>query len=297
VAEYDKVIPPGKEGKVEVKIDHKKIFPGMVEKSFTVLTNDPDNKQFFLVVQGNVKKVLDVSRDLSWAGFADENFKLEATITDLLSTPIDITGYKWDQSSIDKGIDQRVGVKIETIEKGRKYLLKIWKKKELIPDRFVSDITLLTDYPKMKEKTLKLSVVVAHDVELHPDRLYFGEIVLPPGATRSYERSFSIVAARGDSLKVLKVVPNRKDITVNMKELQPGKSYQGTVSIRPESRIGQYMGSIKIYTNYPNYKELNLDIVGSVRVSDESSTGGVTPGKVGEAEQSKSKGADQGKKK
>jgi hypothetical protein len=286
VAEYDKVIPPGKEGKVEVKIEGKKIFPGMVEKSFTVMTNDPDNKQFFLVVQGNVKKVFEISKELSWAGFADEEFKIEAIITNLLTTPVNISGFKWDQGSKDRGLDQRIGVKLDTIEKGKKYRLRVWRKKELPPDRMVADIILMTDYPKLKEKTLKLSVVVAHDVELHPERLFFGEMVLPPGATKPFDRTFNIIAARGDSLKILKVVPNRKDITVNIKELIPGKSFQGTVSIRPESRIGQYFGSMKIHTNYTKYKELNLDIVGSVRVGP------------GDSPQSSMQGeATQGKKK
>ena len=266
MAEYDKVIPPGKEGKVQVKIDGKKIFPGMVEKSFTVLTNDPANKQFSLIVQGNVKKVFEVSKELSWAGFADEEFKIEAIITNLLTTPVNILGVKWDQGSKDKGLDQKIGVKLDTIEKGKKFRLKVWKKKELPPDRLVADLILTTDYPKLKEKILKLSIVVAHDVELHPERLFFGEMILPPGATKPFDRTFNIIAARGDSLKILRVVPNRKDISVNIKESLPGKSYQGTVSIRPESKIGQYFGSVKIFTNYEKYKEINLDLVGSVRV-------------------------------
>lgn len=279
MAEYDKVVPPGKEGKVAVKIDGKKIFPGMVEKSFTVMTNDPDNKQFFLVVQGNVKKVFEVSKELSWVGFADEEFKVEAIITNLLTTPVNILGFKWDQGSKDKGLDQKIGIKLDTIEKGQKYRLKLWRKKELPPDRVVADIVLMTDYPKLKEKVLKLSIVVAHDVELHPERLFFGEMILPPGATKPFDRTFNIIAARGDSLKILKVVPNRKDITVNIKELMPGKSYQGTVSIRPESRIGQYFGSMKIYTNYPKYKEINLDLVGSVRVGEGDAPQTTTQGK------------------
>lgn len=279
MAEYDKVVPPGKEGKVAVKIDGKKIFPGMVEKSFTVMTNDPDNKQFFLVVQGNVKKVFEVSKELSWVGFADEEFKVEAIITNLLTTPVNILGFKWDQGSKDKGLDQKIGIKLDTIEKGQKYRLKLWRKKELPPDRLVADIILMTDYPKLKEKVLKLSIVVAHDVELHPERLFFGEMILPPGATKPFDRTFNIIAARGDSLKILKVVPNRKDITVNIKELMPGKSYQGTVSIRPESRIGQYFGSMKIYTNYPKYKEINLDLVGSVRVGVGDASQATTEGK------------------
>jgi hypothetical protein len=64
---------------------------------------------------------------------------------------------------------------------------------------------------------------------------------------------------------------------VKIQELQPGKSYRGTVWVRPTSRLGQYAGSIKFYTNYPKYKELVLDVVGSVRVGDSSDN--APPGK------------------
>jgi hypothetical protein len=105
-------------------------------------------------------------------------------------------------------------------------------------------------------------------VEVYPDRLYFGEMVIPAGATKAFDRTFNIVAARGDSLKILKAVPNRDDMTVKIQELQPGKSFRGTVWIRPSSRLGQYAGAVKIYTNNPKYKELVLDIVGSIRVGE-----------------------------
>ena len=50
MADFDKVIPPGQEGKVNIKIDGKKLFPGMFEKNFAVSTNDPQNQQFSLTV-------------------------------------------------------------------------------------------------------------------------------------------------------------------------------------------------------------------------------------------------------
>jgi hypothetical protein len=33
--------------------------------------------------------------------------------------------------------------------------------------------------------------------------------------------------------------------------------------------IGQYLGSVKIYTNYPGYRELPVDVVGSVRQAEQ----------------------------
>ena len=277
MADFDKVIPPGQEGKVNIKIDGTKLFAGLFDKNFSVTTNDPQNKQFALTVQGTVKRVFEFSREMRWAGFVDEDMKMETIITNALPTPVNITSARWAEDVKTKGIDEKIGLKLETIERGKKYRLKIWKKKELAPDNFVTNIVLTTDYPKLKEKNVALAITIMNDVELHPVKLYYGEMVIPAGATQAFEKTFNVVAARGDSLKVLSAVASRDDITVNIQEVRPGQSYRGTVWVRPTSRLGQYTGSIKIRTNYSKHKELVLDIVGSVRVGNSSE--GASPGK------------------
>ena len=268
MADYDKVIPPGQEGKVNIKIDGKKLFPGMFEKSFTVKTNAPDNTQFVLVVTGTVKKVFEFSREMRWSGFVDDKFSFEVIVTNLLATPINITNVRWADDAAAKGLPEKIGLKLETIEKGKKYRIKLLKKKDLAPENFVANIVLTTDFPKIKERSVPMSIIVQKEVEIYPDRLYFGEMVIPPGATKAFDRSFNIVAVRGDSLKIRNAVPNRDDMTVKIQELQPGKSFRGTVWIRPSSRLGQYAGSIKIYTNSPKTPEIILDVVGSIRVGE-----------------------------
>jgi hypothetical protein len=268
VADYDKVIPPGQEGKVNIKIDGKKLYPGMFEKAFTVKTNDPDNAQFVLTVAGTVKKAFEFSREMRWSGFVDDQFKFEVDITSLLDTPVNITNARWADDTAAKKLAEKIGLKLETIEKGKKYRLKLFKKKNLIPENLVANIVFTTDFAKIKEKSVPMSILIQKEVEIYPDRIYLGEMIIPPGATKAFDKSFNIVAARGDSLKIIKAVPNREDMTVRIQELQPGKSFRGTVTVRPDSRLGQYAGSIKIYTNNPKQPELILDIVGSIRVGE-----------------------------
>ncbi len=268
MADFDKVIPPGKEGKVNVKIDGKKLFPGLIDKQFTVKTNEPNNSQFVLAVTGTVKRAFEFSREMRWSGFVDDKFSFEVLVTNVLETPVAVTGIRWADDAAAKGLADKIGLKVETVEKGKKYRIKMWQKKELAPETVMANVVLTTDSPKLKEKSMPMSIIVQKDVEVYPDRLYFGEMIIPAGATKAFDRTFNVVAARGDSLKILKAVPNRDDMTVKIQELQPGKSFRGTVWIRPSSRLGQYAGAVKIYTNNPKYKELILDIVGSIRVGE-----------------------------
>jgi hypothetical protein len=273
VADFDKAIPPGKEGKINIRIDGKKLFPGMFEKNFAVSTNDPENAQFNLTVQGTVKRAFEFSHDLKWTGFIDDRLDLETDITNLLATPVDILSARWVEDGRFADIDSKLGLKLETIEKGKRYHLKIWNKKPLDPLSGVITLALATDYPKLKEKLVQVSITVSKDVDVLPPTLYYGEMLIPPGATKAFDRTFTVVAQRGDSLKILKAIPSRDDITVKLQEVQPGKSYRGTVWVRPTARLGQYTGTVKIYTNYPKFKELTVDLVGSVRVGDEGSGG------------------------
>jgi hypothetical protein len=187
---------------------------------------------------------------------------------------MNITSARWDDDGKAKGLVEKIGVKLDTMERGRKYRLTVWKKTDLAPESVVSNIILATDNPKLREKIVPVAFTIMNDVELHPQRLYYGEMLIPPGASKAFERTFNIIAARGDSLKVLKAVSSRDDMTVKIQELMPGKSYRGTVLVRPTSKIDKFAGSITVFTNYPKYREVVLDVVGSVRVGTGSESSG-----------------------
>ncbi|MCK4235759.1 MAG: hypothetical protein KAX38_01485 [Candidatus Krumholzibacteria bacterium] len=266
MADFDKVIPPGEEGEIKVKIHGRKIRPGHFNKGYTVKTNDPKRSRVILSIVGDIKKVFGFSNDMSISGFVDEDMKLETIITNLIETPINITDFKWSGKAVDYArLKDKLGVKLETIEKGRKYRLKVWNKENLSPGHYMGDIVLMTDFDKLKEKTIAVRFTVTPDVEVHPRTIHLGEMLVPEGMSKSFDRNFRVIAARGDSLKVLSVIPDREDVTVKIQEIEPGKAYRGTIRIRPQSTVGRYSASLKIITNYPGYEELKLRVKGIVR--------------------------------
>jgi hypothetical protein len=266
VADYDKVIPPGKEGKVNIRIDGKKLTnAGRFDKTFTVRTNDPANPEFVLVAHGSIRKAFEIAGEMRLSGFTEEKLKFEGEVTNLLDKPVNILSARFVEGDPGRALDQKLGLKLETIEKGKKYRIRVWNKAPLKPDNFVTSILLTTDNPELKEKAVPFAVSIMNDVDVQPERVIYGEMVITPDGPKSFDRTFTIVAQRGDSLKIVKAVPNRKEITVTFREVTPGKMYQGTVWVAPGEQIGPFLGSIKIYTNYKRYRELNLDVVGSVR--------------------------------
>ena len=267
MADFDKVIPPGTEGKINVKIYGHKIFPGHFKKSYTVTTNDPENERILLSLAGDVVKVFETSSEIAVTGFSDDDLKKEVILTNTLDRPIHLSGYRWSETTRSSPeLDDKLGVLLETIEKGRKYRLKVWNKERLDPGHYLGDLFLKSDFEGLGEKKVMVRFTVTPDVEVHPKTVIMREMIVDEGTSKSFDKKITIIAARADSLKILKIVPDREDITVNVQEIVPGKSFRCTIRLRPPTETGRYLGMLKIYTNYPGYEEIPVNITGTVRV-------------------------------
>ena len=266
MADFDKVVPPGKEGKINVKIYGHKIFPGHFKKSYTVTTNDPENERIVLTLAGDVVKVFEVSSELAITGFKDEDLKKEVILTNQLDTPINLTDYRWsERQRSSPELSDKIGVELKTIEKGRKYRLTVWNRVPLEPGHYLGDLYLKSDFEGLTEKKLLVRFTVTPDVEVHPKTVIMREMIVEEGTTKSFDKKITIIAARADSLKILKIEPDRDDITVNVQEIVPGKSFRCTIRLRPPTETGRYLGTLKIHTNYPGYEVMPVNITGTVR--------------------------------
>ncbi len=267
MADFDKVIPPGKEGKISVKIHGHKIFAGHFKKTYTVTTNDPENEHIVLTLAGDVVKVFDVSSDIALTGFSDENLKKEVILTNRLEKPIQLEDYRWAETVRNSPeMGKLISVKLEPIELGRKYRLTVWNKEQLDPGHYLGEIFIKSDFEGLAEKKILVRFTITPDVEVHPNKIFMREMIVEKGTSKSFDKKITIIAARADSLKILSVVPDREDITVNVQEIVPGKSFRCTIRLRPPSETGRYLGTLKIHTNYPGYEELPVNITGTVRI-------------------------------
>jgi hypothetical protein len=268
VADYDKVIPSGSEGKISVKLVGSKLHPGNFKKSFTVKTNDPENAKTILYVMGNIKKVFQVSKALSLSGYMGDILEDEIVITTALDEPVNLTGYRWSEKGRDREIlEKGIDVKITPIEKGKKYRIETRMKEPLPPKQYFSDLFITTDFEKIPEKKLPFRLQVMEDVELHPSTVYMRELHVPEGTTKSFDKVVSVIASRGDSLKILDIIPSDDTMTWNIREVRPGKAFTCRFQVRPPAVPGKYEASLKFITNYPGYEELVVPIKGSVRIT------------------------------
>lgn len=264
MADYDEAILPGQEGKIKLILKGSRIHPGLNKKGFTVTTNDPENRKVLLFVSAKINKVFDVSKNIALAGFSGEDLETETMITNVLTEPIRIIDHRWAENSkeLEKYKD-KIAIKIEEVEKGKKYQLILKKKEEIEPGRYMGELVLITDFEKLKEKKVNVMLTVNPIVEVNPKKIMYSETGIREGEANVFEKKFYLMAAKGDSLKVLKVIPSRDDIEVDINERNPGKVYEGIVKVKPTESIRDYIASIKIFTNYPGYEELEVTVQGS----------------------------------
>ena len=52
-ANFDKVVSPGKEGGITLKVEHTEVYKGEVVKTAEVTTNDPEHQTFTLTLRAN----------------------------------------------------------------------------------------------------------------------------------------------------------------------------------------------------------------------------------------------------
>lgn len=210
-----------------------------------------------------------MSKSLNLSGFAKEKLKLESIISIKIPEEINITGWHWSEKSKDFDfLCENIGVDLQSMEPGRRYSLKLWTKENADPGRYIGDLMLETDFKDISEKKMLFSLTITPDVQLTPRTVIMREMRLSGGKTKNFEKRVSVIAARGDSLQLLEVIPDRDDITVNVRETRPGKAFSCIISIRPPAKSGKYEATVTFITNYPGYEKLVLPIKGMVRVID-----------------------------
>jgi len=142
VAQFDKAIPPGGEGKITLKV-HTRGYQGTIHKSATVKTNDPNRKQFLLRIKGTVQVAVHVSpRHIQLRGKIDEPVTRTAEIRAELERPLELTPHQFT-------LKDKVTYSIQEIEKGKRYEVRFTSLPGASHYRGV--LRLKTNYPEKPE--------------------------------------------------------------------------------------------------------------------------------------------------
>lgn len=119
VADYDRVIPPGGQGKLTLTIKPYSVMRDFLKQT-KVKLNDPAKPELELTAKGYVQPIIEIQPNhiVRLRGKVDEDVRGQVRFISHLAAPWQITG-------VDNNIPQRVAVNLKTEEPGKVYVLEV----------------------------------------------------------------------------------------------------------------------------------------------------------------------------
>ncbi len=119
VPSYDKTIPPGGQGEITLSIKPYSVIH-QFHKDTTVTTNDPENREFHLVLTGNALPFIEIepSHIVRLRGKTGEEVRGQVKFISHLPGPFKITGYQTN-------IPDKIEISLKAVEPDRVYVLEV----------------------------------------------------------------------------------------------------------------------------------------------------------------------------
>lgn len=249
MARFDRVISPGGEGKISLKIDSSH-FQGRIHKSAVVFSNDPQKPRITLSLKGTIKSAISMqpSGVVSFRGPAGE----------IPSQTIDITSNAgpFHIKKLESNLDKDISYQIKTIKEGQHYQLTVANKAG--PGNYGGSIKINTDLAKKPVVTVLVFGNILGEVSVRPQAIMVGK--LSPGQP-PHSAKVLVVRENKKPFHIKKLSYDKQLITVTQQALPEGKGYSLEVSPKLENipagtRREQTVLSI----------ETDADIKGSLKV-------------------------------
>ncbi|HEX6898901.1 MAG TPA: DUF1573 domain-containing protein [Thermoanaerobaculia bacterium] len=264
VAEYDKVIAPGKTGKVHAEIDTV-TFNGAIAKGVSVFTNDPATPEMELTVRAKVEPYIAVK-----PGYARyitvQGEPQEGTIPQTIWVPdgssMEITKVEspWpflDVKYREAKPEERV---TDPTAKGKQWRIEMTLSNNAKVGALSDYVTIHTNHPKQKVVQIPVSGFVRPVVAATPQAMDFGQVDLKEPKKRSINvRNFAT-----EPIKVTGIEQTVKGVEAQVEPLEDGREYQVRVTLTPGMPKGPFNGKLMIKTDSPKAPTIEVDLKGIV---------------------------------
>jgi len=161
------VIPPGGEGKIELKVNLKG-FHGNVQKSATIFSNDPKNPRVNLVMKGKIRTLIE-TRPGSTVFFQGQADQLGEKSIDIItaSKPFQIT-------KVESNLGDKIAYEVKTVEAGRQYRLDV--KNRVAEGTYRGFIKIYTDMVQKPEILIRVAGTIEGVISVRPQSIVVGKL-------------------------------------------------------------------------------------------------------------------------
>lgn len=260
LAKYDRVIAPGKEGKIELSVDGAKVH-GEFSKAAEVKTNDPDHPQISLSISAKIIPYVNVVPEgtVYLHGRPGETIEKELTIS---SNEKDLD---FKVLSVASNIDDKIKYSFAPDSKKGEYTVKITKDPALPIMSIYGNLIIHTNSTKMPDTNIQVHVMTKSSILLAPNVLNYGEVKFAdkqgPGTPST--KVLTITRAAG-KLKITNVTTSNPNFKAVLETVTPDQQYRVKVTFTPPERRTTRQtesGEMTISTNDPQEPTLKVQLV------------------------------------
>lgn len=222
MAHFDRVIPPGGEGKVTLKVNMQH-YQGKVQKSATLYSNDPQNPRVTLLVKGKIKTLVDLSpgNTVFFRGLANQVSEKSIEIVSTVN-PFHIT-------KLESTLGENVVYQLETVEEGKHYRLIVKNKaKEGIYRGFIK---VHTDMAQKPDIMIRVAGNIEGEIVVRPQTVVVGQL-----AAGQPVRSGKVLVINNlnKSFKITKMTYDSDLIGISQQSLPDGNRSGYSLEITPK---------------------------------------------------------------
>lgn len=272
-------MPPGKEGKIELAVEHTDGFAGEIAKSASVSSNDPKNPTFNLILRARfISEAPPKANPAAPAPPVNRNvvFTVEPAdrwISSVLSgSSASSTLYLYNNSPTPVHIKRVIPpgndftADLQPIQDGKRYQLTLTSNPALKPGHYLQTLKVVTDSPVEPEVPIELDLTVYPKVFASPT-----SIVMPtlPAAADLSAINWPMIYVRKLRAEGLKIKGYSSTLPFIKLELLPeteGQVYKIRLTLDSSKiRPGEFKGKVRIETNDPEVPLLEVPIQGSFK--------------------------------
>lgn len=260
LANFDHVIAPGKEGRIELVVDGNKVH-GQFSKAAEVLSNDTDHPSISLSISGKEIPFVNVIPDgtVYLHGRPGEAIEKELTLS---SNEKDI---EFKVTGVTSNIDDKIKYSFAPGSKKGEYVVKVNKNPSLPIMSTYGSLIIHTTSKKSPDTTLQVHVMTKSSILLSPSVVNYGEVKFTdakgPGTPST--KTITVTKSAG-KLKIIDVTTSNPNFKAKFEALTPDQQYKVMVTFTPPTRKQSKQtetGEMIIKTDDPQEPELRVQLV------------------------------------
>jgi hypothetical protein len=267
-------VPPGKEGKIELAVEHTDGYAGEVAKSAGVTTNDPAHANFNLMLRAHFKMESQPGTNATMVNAMGKKVgplsvePMDRWVTSVLTgnstaTTIFLVNNEAAPIHIKKvepgGTD--FSARIQPIQEGRRFELVLATNPDLKPGEYHQTLRVLTDSPSTPEVPIKLDVTVFPRVFASPTAIIMPALSVTSDLASINWPMINVRKVQAGGLKIKSYSSTLPFIKLDLLTAKEGELYQVRITIDNEKvKPGDFKGTIHIETNDANVPVIDVPV-------------------------------------